>query len=255
MGFTDYKNNGFQLEKASYWYSQKQQNYSITQIDIRSSEVWLPDTYNYGCVIELDIRSDNIQVYKKARVLHIPAAIKNIRIRNDIFPELERVEIDFANPYYTTDGQMIFSDKGRKLEYCPVCKGDHLIIPDHVKDIGPEAFRGTMYQMIQFPKSYVNVDHRAFDHSRWLEAQGDMAIIGSMLYKASCNRSCLNVPPGIKRFHRNLFGYENTPDKMISSFLPNRRDMYELNKYARCRSFTITSPQANINIKKSPERK
>lgn len=55
------------------------------------------------------------KTFSCVHILHIPENIKEISIQNDIFPNLEEIEVDLKNPVYSTDGKMLFkTEKNHK---------------------------------------------------------------------------------------------------------------------------------------------
>ncbi|MCD8074504.1 MAG: hypothetical protein LUF27_05625 [Lachnospiraceae bacterium] len=190
----EYRGSHFKLEEVQSW-SRKGTHYQITDIRTESSDLWLPDTYGSGRVDSLDMRDDRVlpidrhakeRSYPEVRVLHIPKGITEFRIRNDLFPKLERVEIDEENEIFSTDGRLIFAKEsgnyyGKKekwLKYCPVCRGDVIEIPNDVKGISAKAFSGTQYRQICFPEEEIDIDLKAFDGSVWLDGAVYPIVIG-----------------------------------------------------------------------------
>lgn len=249
MGYIEYKGNGFRLEEVKTWFAKEMPDYKITQIDVRSDEVWLPEEYHHSQIVEWDMKTAGGQGFSKVHALYIPASIETVHVPNDIFPELEKVWVDPQNENFVTDGRMVFSKKGCELLYCFVCRGDTISIPDSVRRIASMSFCGTQYEEIRFPKTDMDISSSAFEGSRWLEQQGEMIIIGNMLYRAQCNGQPLTVPEGVKRLHPKLFSYANIPAKIISPFMLSQKDIYTIKDYGNCRSLEITSAQANINIR------
>lgn len=249
MEKTEYKGNTFKLEKIDDWYAQKHTRYRIKGIDIHSEEVWLPNEYHNHAVTEWLMEGSKEHIFTKVRRLHISAAMKYIKIPNNIFPQLENVQVDGANTEFTTDGRMLFTKNGSELIYCLVCRGTAVTIPDTVKKIEARAFSGTEYEQIQFPKTDMNISNFAFDNSRWLEKQGDTVVIGNMLYRARHIGPVLEVPKEVKKIHPGFFSYGNIPEKIISPFMMTQKDVYAIKRYGTCRSLTITSAYANINLR------
>ncbi|MCC8046273.1 MAG: leucine-rich repeat domain-containing protein [Clostridiales bacterium] len=258
----EYRGSSFQLEEIHSWPS-RGTRYQITDIRTASPDLWIPDTYG-GSQVEAWAMEEEKGQFKNrkssfpdVRVLYISKGISEIFIRNDMFPNLERVEIDADNETFSTDGRLIFAKESRRyygkkekwLKYCPVCEGDVVVIPDDVKGISARAFYGTRYRQIQFPDAEIEIDSEAFEGSIWLEKGVYPIVIGDMLYKIDQKAECLEIPKSVRRFHANLFNWNSRTKKIISPFLPNLTVVSEINKAGCCRSLEITSAQTNINLR------
>ncbi|MCD7883368.1 MAG: leucine-rich repeat domain-containing protein, partial [Lachnospiraceae bacterium] len=258
----EYRGSSFQLEEIHSWPS-RGTRYQITDIRTASPDLWIPDTYGGSQVEAWAMEEEKGQFKKKkssfpdVRVLHISKGISEISIRNDMFPYLERVEIDADNETFSTDGRLIFAKESRRyygkkekwLKYCPVCEGEVVVIPDDVKGISARAFYGTRYRRIQFPDAEIEIDSEAFEGSIWLEKGAYPIVIGDMLYKIDQKAECLEIPKSVRRFHANLFNWNSRTKKIISPFLPNLTVVTEINKAGCCRSLEITSAQTSINLR------
>lgn len=245
MEILEYKGNKFAVVKPNYWHSDI---YCISVEEIASAQVWLPETYQGKPIAEWCESKSKKQSFGMAKGLHIPAAIERIDICNTIFPELETVEIDPANPKYTTDGRLIIFRKENELSYCPVCRGRSMAIPEDVKKIRENAFYGTQYEEILFPKKEIGISEDAFKGSRWIELQGEVIVIGAMLYKFPADMKQLTVPGHVRKFHPKLFEGYHGPEKLETPVMPNSRDIDMLNRQGKCRFLAVTSKAAGINI-------
>ena len=194
------------------------------------------------------MESERSLSFPEVKELHLPAQMTEIHIRNSLFPNLEKVQIASANPVFGTDGRIIFTKKSKKLCYCLVLKGASLKIPGTIREIEANAFQGTAYEEIIFTKENIRLDKAAFQDSRWLERQGDLVIIGTMLYHFSTGIKCLNVPDKIKTFHPDLFTYFNIPEKLVTPVLPGKHAMEVIAKGGKCSSLVITSSQTDIPV-------
>lgn len=258
-----YKGNTFAVEKLEYWYRRGHDEYCVSVKEISAELVCLPETYKNAPITEWkekDAGSGNgwyrnnagdrekKRVFDKARVLYIPASIRSIRIYNGLFPELERVEIDSGNGDYVTDGRLIISRKDNELAYCPVCKGRDMEIPESVRKIQADAFFGTQYEEIRFPKKEPEISADAFRGSKWLDMQKGAVVIGSMLYKFPEDMQELVVPRHVRRFHPEVFKGCHSLKKLVTPIMPLGRDIENLERWGRCSFLTITSGTAHINI-------
>lgn len=105
------------------------------------------------------------QHFPDVKSLYIPAKIESIHINNDLFPNLEQIQVDPGNQAFYTDGRMLFSADKQELLYCLVCKGERISIPDETREIAAKAFYGTEYQEILFPKKDLRIHSLAFQNS------------------------------------------------------------------------------------------
>lgn len=256
-----YKGNTFSVTKKSVWYPKKDE-YSVCVSEISAEVVCLPQTYQGTPITEWNERSDRDgdewdqsdaerrrkRLFKEARILYIPASIRSIRIYNDMFPELERVEINSGNANYVTDGRLIIDRKDGELVYCPVCKGRDIKIPESVTKIQNGAFFGTQFEEIHFPKKEPELSKDAFKGSRWLKKQKGPVVIGNMLYKCPADWEKVVLPSNVRRFHPDAFCDNRGLDQLETPVLPSGKQIDDLARAWRCHFLTITSATAHINI-------
>lgn len=252
--YMEYKGSKFGVREGTNWY-RRTPEYEIVRIETASEQLWLPEEYKgrpvSGWYMETDRweRSNNRQKYfPEVKILYLPQTLKRIEVDNDMFPNLEIIRIDPANQEFSTDGKMIFRKDGRELANCLVCKGECIEIPESVRQICAGAFRGTEYREIVFGKNDIRLDKDAFLESNWLRQQNGMVVIGAILYKVPSRIDCLTVPAQVRRFHPELFQYDNVPKKLETPIMPTRHDVDRLEQVGGCRSLGITSAGANINI-------
>ncbi len=249
-----YRGNQFRLKEEPGFWRSSPLKYRIIDMEIHADEVWLPDLVDGKIVHEWEIRKET-GVIRGVRVLHIPRTIDRISIRNDLFPDLERVEVESENPVYYTDGRflMAYDSTSRKypyacIVYCPVCNGDEVQIPDKIKKICNYAFSGTRYHRIQFPKAEPEIEPYAFEGSQWLREQEFPVVIGSLLYQIKEGTECLEVPTQVRRIVPEIFD-GNYIREMALPFLPTRSLITRINEMGSLRSLAITSAEADINIR------
>ncbi len=263
MEYIQYKGNKFAVEKLNDWYRRGHDEYCVSVNEISAEQVCLPETYKNAPITEWKekdagggrewYRSDTgdrekKRIFDKARILYIPASIRSIKIYNGLFPELERVEINSGNGDYVTDGRLIINCKDNELAYCPVCKGKDMEIPESVRKIQADAFFGTQYEEIRFPKKEPEISADAFRGSKWLDMQKGAVVIGTMLYRFPRDMQELVVPRHVRKFHPEVFKGCHALKKLVTPILPLGRDIENLQRWGRCSSLTITSGTAYINI-------
>lgn len=263
MEYFQYKGNTFAVEKQDCWYGGRHDEYCVSVNEISAERVCLPETYKNAPITEWKEKDagggrgwygsdtgnkEKKRIFDKARILYIPASIRNIRIYNGLFPELERVEISSGNGDYFTDGRLIITRKDDELAYCPVCKGKDMEIPEYVRKIQADAFSGTQYEEIRFPKKEPEISADAFRGSKWLDMQKGAVVIGTMLYRFPEDMQELAVPWNVRRFHPEVFKGRHSLKKLVTPILPPGRDIENLERRGRCSSLTIASETAYINI-------
>lgn len=266
MEILEYKGNKFALEEIYDW-NRVIQKYSISVEEINCGDVYLPEShagkkitewidhkaprdfyYNRKYYSDSCKKSENYPRYPVAKVLHIPASIGKIDIDNDLFPELELVEIDADNMKYSTDGRLIIMNEGMRLINCPVCKEQSMVIPECVRSIGDYAFFGTKYRKILFTGKDLKIEPRAFDGSGWLALQGDVVVIGNVLYKISEGIDRLVVPEQVKKFYPTLFSWKNCPRELVTPIMPGRADIDSINETGKCHYLELTSNKLSVNM-------
>lgn len=259
MESLEYKGNKYFVEKIDSW--RRKDEYRISVEEINSGEVCLPESYAGGKITEwFDRKSENNSYhnkesriyshFNKAKRLYIPAAIDKINIPNDIFPELDRVEIDSSNQEFCTDGRLIVRRKGMELLHCLVCKGESVEIPEYVRSICKDSFKGTQYTEISFPKNEPKIHKDAFDGSKWLALQGDVVVIGATLFKIPRVMQRLVVPEYVKKYHPDVFDDYRCPQEMVTPLMPRKSDIESMNSRfgIRCRFLKLTSEKASVNM-------
>ncbi|MCC8167745.1 MAG: leucine-rich repeat domain-containing protein, partial [Clostridiales bacterium] len=248
----EYKGSQFMLEEKYGFWKNIVVNYNVVDIETDSDEVWIPGEYD-GKKITGWIMGEDTGVYLGVKVLHIPKEITNITVRNDIFPNLERVEIDPGNKTYYTDGKLIMAhdNMAGKNDYiagCLVCKGEELSIPKGIKKIRNYAFYGTTYNKITFPKTDLDIEPYAFEGSQWLNQQARPVVIGNLLYKIDDETVSLNVPGKVRRIAPEAFD-RSYVQEMTVPFFPGNGVIMKLNEKGSLRFLAITSDQADISIR------
>ncbi len=135
---------------------------------VSSKEVFVPDlkedykkSSKFFLRFDFDGKNDVIQI------LHIPKNLNEIYWKRCFFPNLEKVTIDPGNKHLSTDGCMVFSNKGKTLERCLVCRGESVTVPEFVKRIKECAFYGTGFREINFPETKVEIEKDAFKNSKF----------------------------------------------------------------------------------------
>lgn len=133
----------------------------------------LPDSYKgnpVGCWNMTKVKEQ----LPKVKTICLPNTITHISISNEVFPNLEKVELQAGQTAFSTDGKMLFSADGRELLYSLAAGNcDKAIVPGTVKKIAVTAFQNTVCSEIVFENPDVSVEGNAFSGSEWLKKQGE----------------------------------------------------------------------------------
>lgn len=102
------------------------------------------------------------------KTLNIPASVTSIPVgENGISSSyLEDVNVDSANPVYSSDSGILFSKDMKTLLGCPAYKTGEYTIPEGVVQLEANAFEGADLTEIILPESLVTIGEECFSGSR-----------------------------------------------------------------------------------------
>ena len=187
-------------------------NYIIRGIISYGAEVHFPGSVDGDPVTSFLPMSDTNEkiIYPGIKKLRLPEWLGRFAERNDIFPDLERLEVNPENRIFTTDGKMLFRDSGRELSLSlSAGSGNETVtVPYNVIRLGPSAFSGSRCREIIFENAWIEACDTSFDRSEWLELQGPTAYVGNMLYKVTTGngkRISVSIREGTERINKNAF--------------------------------------------------
>lgn len=150
-------------------------------------------------------------VYPGIKRLCLPGHLGRFPERNDIFPDLEKLEVDPENQIFCTDGKMLYRDEGKELclSLCAGNRDETVTVPHKVMRIGPNAFAGSKCEKIIFENPRIEAEDTSFDRSVWLGSCGPSVYVGNMLYRISTNntdrRLTIVIKEGTQRIHKSVF--------------------------------------------------
>ncbi|MBR5265296.1 MAG: leucine-rich repeat protein, partial [Clostridia bacterium] len=99
------------------------------------------------------------------REVYIPASVSAIgESGNDVFGKgVESITVDPRNKKYTTIDGMLYTMKGKNLQYCPEGKKGEINLPDKLTNINGAAFSGcSMITAVNIPQSVKKIGISAF---------------------------------------------------------------------------------------------
>lgn len=140
---------------------------------IPEGQVAIPDSAYYN----------NVEITSLA----LPASIVTIGDHAiDRCSKLVYINVDAANPYFKSQGGVVYSKDGDTLVLCPPGMSGEFVIPAHVKVIAPYAFRTCKkLSSIVLPKGLEEIPEGAFTSCWGLEK--------------------VNLPQGLKRIGKRAF--------------------------------------------------
>jgi hypothetical protein len=150
-------------------------------------------------------------VYPGIRRLRLPGRLGRVLERNDIFPDLEELQVDPANRIFSTDGKMLYRDEGRELclSLAAGISDEVVTVPERVERLGAFAFADSKCQEIVFENPWIEAEDTSFDRSVWLDEQGPAAYVGNMLYRVNADayngRIALFLREGTQRVGKRAF--------------------------------------------------
>lgn len=150
-------------------------------------------------------------VYPGIRRLRLPGRLGRVLERNDIFPDLEELQVDPSNRIFSTDGKMLYRDEGRELclSLAAGIRDKVVTVPEWVERLGAFAFADSRCQEIVFENPWIEAEDTSFDESVWLEEQSLAAYVGNMLYRVNTDacdgRIALLLREGTRRAGKRAF--------------------------------------------------
>ncbi len=188
-------------------------NYIIRGILSSQEEVEIPESIDGDPVTSFmpSISFDETIVYPGVKSLRIPERLGRFLERNDMFPELAKLEVDPGNRIFSTDGKMLYRDEGRELclSLAAGIRDECVVVPENVQRLGSYAFSGSNCREIVFENPWIEAEDTSFDGAVWLEEQGPAAYVGNMLYRVNtlgCSGKIqLLIREGTRRVHKRAF--------------------------------------------------
>ena len=141
---------------------------------------------------------------------------------------------------------MLYSKDGKTLLYSLAAgmqNEEAVVLSKEVTKIEHDAFRNTLCEEIIFRNASIRVHGNSFKESRWLEKQGDYALIGSMFYRLCRSVPKLEIPDSVRRYHEDAF-YRSCVQHLIVRTLPPVRQLEQM----QLSSLTITGTSGKINF-------
>ncbi len=187
-------------------------NYIIRGIISHDEEIFFPESID-GDPVTSFLPSNSFTektVFPGVRKVRLPKRLGRFSERNDLFPDLERLEIDPENRIFTTDGRMLYRDGGKELclSLSAGLKEERVTVPEKVERLGPAAFIDSRCREIIFENPNVEACDTSFDGSEWLIRQGSAVYVGNMLYKlvpGNRGRITAFIKEGTGRIYANAF--------------------------------------------------
>lgn len=255
--YIEYRGGEFEI-KSIYWNSGEKIIFNIKK---ETEDLYFPDCYQGKAFKKISLAENywNQKKFLKVRRIFIPAGIEKLEIANNTFPNLKEVVIDSENREYSTDGRMIFTDKGRSLYRCPVNGEGTLMIPKAVKKLQDQSLAYIGYAEIIFPESSFTVEgYDVLKDSRWLKNQTGTALAADLLLQAEPDENGrLEIPGSARRFCPGVFNFKerqknwNYSLKEISCWsLPGTAALEELSKSTEGTELCIRSPKCRLDIHK-----
>ena len=204
--------------------------YKIYDILEHGDVISFPETIDGRNVEEFGHKDNDWDYHRKekyilngVRQLIVPATIDELSIHNYMFPNLEEIEVSTNNRKYSTDGKMLFSKDGTKLilALCAGMSKEPLLVPEHVAEVGINAFKEAKCQTIEFANKSVRIMGNPFEFSAWytgLMNDNKAVYVGNMLFRAP-DVDEFTVDSFVTRIHDEAFS-KNIPKKLIAPVIP-----------------------------------
>lgn len=247
----EYQESRFWLCEEKNWYSNKIVEYTITGIAEAGKRLCLPDSYQGVPVSCWNMTKEKKQL-PIVKTICLPNAVTHVYISNEVFPNLQKVELQAGHTAFSTDGKMLFSADGKELLYSLAAGNcDKAVVPGTVKKIAVTAFQKTVCSEIVFENPDVSVEDDAFSGSEWLKKQGEYCIVGNMFYKLNHSMDKLIVPQGVRRFHEQAF-ISGAAKHLVTPVMPSRRNIEDMGRRiyrsVLCEEITVSSVHAAVNL-------
>lgn len=151
-------------------------------------------------------------VYPGVRKIRLPEWLGRFIERNDVFPDLDSIEIDPGNRIFTTDGKMLYRDDGKELclSLSLGLREETVTVPSNVERLGPSAFTGSKCREILFENPGIEAADTSFDGSEWLAYESPAVYAGDMLYRVTATgreRVTISIKKGTERVYKNAFSH------------------------------------------------
>lgn len=254
----EYKGTLFQLTEEEHWRGPS--TYLITDIKKHSEEIEFPAQANYKQIEKLAL-SDNSWYGRENKKEYIYPGVKKIIIpqnlgidclENKTFPDLEEIVLSPAHKDYSTDGKMLFKEKGTEL-FLALCAGrqDSVTVPKTVKKLSNESFQNTRCQEIIFENPDIQPQSYTFEHSTWFNSfkkKKEPIYVGNTFYKAFDDKP-LTIKPTASRFFKEAFS-PHMPRELTTHVIPPlnmmRGSHYRYDSRG-CKILNLTMEKKKIN--------
>lgn len=120
--------------------------------------------------------------------LTVPATVTTIDGNPCVGGALQEIAVEQGNQKYVVSNGMLVERKDSQAYkvLCYPCKGNvHAVVPDSIKIIGEEAFRGTKIESLDLPGSLIEIGDSAFyiaNKLKKLDVPGNVTKIGSYAF-------------------------------------------------------------------------
>ena len=157
-------------------------------------------------------------------------AMRDVDFPHLLCQSLERIDVDEANPWFSTDGMGLYTKDGFELVRCPVgidvyrvldgCRkiGEgafaynsalrEVVLPDSVVEVGPRAFAGSSLRELSVPASVTAIGERAFANARQLtdiELGDGVEELGQSAFEGCTSLNDLFIPRNVRKVGSNVF--------------------------------------------------
>jgi len=188
----------------------------------------LPDTL---CTIE----ECAFRICWSLKSIFIPASVSSIAPNNTFLgcDSLSSIAIDDTNPYYSTDGHVIFNkNKSTLIFFAIPIKGRTYDVPSSVKTLESHSFCGSGFSNITLPDGLMKISDSAFLRSGLssIKILSSVTYLGANAFK--CNKSLFDFEYAgtISNFHSLLIRSNTTISAVFNG---------SSLKYVRCTDFNI----------------
>lgn len=168
----------------------------------------IPEAYEGHPVTALNFDELNDITY--VRDIYIPKTVK--KISSNAFGGscfLENIYVDEANPYFASNGGVLYNKNFTQLICYPNTKKDRIFtVPETVKIIKEKAFELTILSDIILPEGLTKIENKAFWYSIYLERVNLPSTLTSIGENAFCNCMKLDnvvIPEGVKEIKTKTF--------------------------------------------------
>jgi len=180
----------------------------------------------------------------KLTSLNIPASVQSVGLsmggpNGNYIPALTSVDVDEANPYYSSQDGVLFNKNKSSLIFYPMNKGgSSYAIPNAVNHIGECAFAyGRKLTNISIPQSVTSIGSQAFAGSGLMNISipDNVTNIESGAFEGCWSLETATLPPNITTIRENTFAV--CPD-LKSINIPSTVTAIEYGAFQTCVSLS-----------------